>query len=52
MLLKAEFKHLGLRCFFHLCSEQGGASLNAEQYISVKLKLEIRGKITADLDNI
>ncbi len=33
-------------------SEHGGASLNAEQYISVKLKLEIRGKITADLDNI
>ncbi len=33
-------------------SHSGSASLNAEQYISVKLKLEISGKINADLDNI
>lgn len=35
-----------------LRSTEGSAALNAEQYISVKVKLEINGKIKADLDNL
>jgi hypothetical protein len=33
-------------------SHSGSVSLNAEQYISVKVRLEISGRINADLDNI
>lgn len=33
-------------------SGEGNCALNAEQYISLKLKLEIDGKIKIDLDNI
>ena len=33
-------------------SHSGRVSLNAEQYTSVKVRLEISGKINADLDNI
>jgi hypothetical protein len=35
-----------------LRSADGSATLNAEQYISVKVKLEINGKIKADFDNL
>lgn len=35
-----------------LRSADGCATLNAEQYISVKVKLEINGKIKADFDNL
>ena len=35
-----------------LRSAEGSAALNAEQYISLKVKLEINGKIKADLDNL
>ena len=35
-----------------LRSADGRCVLNAEQYISLKLQLEINGKIKADLDNI
>ena len=33
-------------------SNKGSAPLNAEQYISLKVKLKIDGKIKADLDNL
>ena len=35
-----------------LRSANGSCALNAEQYISLKLQLEVNGKIKADLDNI
>lgn len=33
-------------------SHQGSVALNAAQYISLKIKLEVKGKINIDLDNI
>ena len=35
-----------------LRSADGSCALNAEQYISLKLQLELDGKIKADLDNL
>lgn len=42
-----------IRFFFHTSrSSEGSAALNAEQYISLKAKLEIKGGIKIDFDNI
>ena len=42
-----------IRLFLHTSrSSEGSAALNAEQYISLNTKLEIKGGIKVDLDNL